>query len=165
MMTDKIRKVDLAARLADLDDRLRRLEAWVTDEERLACYKDWKLKTAVVDHEGRLRHLEAWVAGTGVETEDGVSYPLAYFVAPWADPKDAARLFSPDNIGDLAQLIYGGDPFAGLPEEAVPAAAAMRARQEAYLAGDDPFAGPGPFELEEPEWQLEAVAARPVDLG
>ena len=170
-LPDELRTTE-ARRLDDLEDRLRRLEVWVTEGKTgLPIYPEEvtdqeagkKQKTAVVDHEERIRRLEAWVAGTEVETEDGVSYPLADFVAPWADPKDADRLFTPEGQKDLARLIYA-DPFAGLPEEAVPAAAAaaMRARQEARLADDD---DDSPFVLEEPEWLKEAAVDRPVDQG
>ena len=128
--------VDALEAVVDRTDR-RETGTMATNKTRVGA--DAAEARRLADHEARLRRLEAWVARTEVETEDGVSYPCADILTPWADPKDAARLFSPEGQEELRRLVYGDDPFVGLPEEAVPfaAAALMRERQEAYLAGDE----------------------------
>lgn len=90
-------------------------------------FKGWlpeELRTAearrLADHEDRLRRLEAWVAGTEFTNEEGKTYyPLAAVVSPWADPKEVTRLIASEDNEGLDRLIRGGDPVAGLPDEAV----------------------------------------------
>jgi hypothetical protein len=144
-MTTKATKAELADRLEAVEGRLHRLEAWVAEGETglpiypagAAAQEGDKTRKVVTDHEKRLRRLEVWVAGTEETTKGEVSYPLVDIVSPWADPKQVARLLASDDDEGLDRLI-SVDPFAGLPDEAVPAAAAalMRDRQEAYLAGE-----------------------------
>ena len=101
--------------------------------------------------EGRLHRLEAWVAGTEYFHQED-RYPLAGFVA-------------------------GDTPFAGLPDKAVPAAAAspMPDPQEAYLAAlraQSQPVGEGTVEIESYPLRLGGkglfvadVTAYPKDLG